>query len=95
MNAGSDSLTELCESARQLLRMDRAGIQLLDARARRLEMLAHAGDMPADPPRYYDVDGMPNVRRCLDGGRVMFAEDVEALDGPRTRTCWPTSACAR
>ena len=83
VDAGAGALTELCESARQLLGMDRAGIQLIDTGASRLELLAFAGDMPANPPRYYPLDALPNVRHCLDTGRVLFAEDALRLDIPQ------------
>ena len=86
VDAGAGALTELCESARHLLGMDRAGIQLLDAGSQRLELLAHAGDMPANPPRYYPLDALPNIRHCLDTGRVLFAEDALRLDIPQNHS---------
>jgi GAF domain-containing protein/anti-sigma regulatory factor (Ser/Thr protein kinase) len=86
VDTGAGALTELCESARQLLGMDRSGIQLLDAAAGRLELLAHGGDMPASPPRFYPLDSMPNMRWCLDTGKVLFAEDVLRLDTPQNHS---------
>lgn len=85
VDAGQAALTELCESARQLLKMDRAGIQLFDPAAARLELLASSGDMPDNPPRYYPLDQLPIVRSCIESGDVFFAKDVEQLNIPQNR----------
>jgi GAF domain-containing protein/anti-sigma regulatory factor (Ser/Thr protein kinase) len=85
IDAGPSTLVALCESARALLRMDRSGIQLLDAKDGRLELLAHAGDMPPDPPRFYDLSALPLIRRCLESGQLSLVDDVQRLgdDEPR------------
>jgi GAF domain-containing protein len=85
VDAGQAALKELCESARQVLKMDRAGIQVLDAAAARLELLASSGDMPENPPRYYPLDGLPIIRSCFETGKVFFAEDIEQLDIQQNR----------
>lgn len=76
VDAGAGALAELCEAARQLLGMTRAGITLLDPRSRRLELLAGSGDMPPNPPRFYRVDDIPVIGRCLETGQILLAEDV-------------------
>ena len=76
VDAGPGALSELCEAAQRMLSMDRAGILLLDARARRLELLAFAGDMPPNPPRLYPLAELPLVTRCLNDGEVLFSDDV-------------------
>lgn len=86
VDAGPGALVELCEAARQLLGMDRAGIALLDPRAHRLELLTCSGDMPPDPPRFYPLDDLPLVSRCLEAGRVLLAEDVRREPFPQNST---------
>ncbi len=77
VEVGATALVDLCESARHLIGMDRAGIQLLDAKAARLELLAHCGDMPANPPRYYNLADLPNVRLCLEKRQVLCVDDID------------------
>jgi GAF domain-containing protein/anti-sigma regulatory factor (Ser/Thr protein kinase) len=76
IDAAPSSLGNLCESANQLLAMDRAGILLFDAKTDRLEMLAYAGDMPAEPPKFYDVAKLPHIRSSLETGQIFFAETL-------------------
>jgi GAF domain-containing protein/anti-sigma regulatory factor (Ser/Thr protein kinase) len=83
IDSGSAALYELCESARHLMAMDRAGIQLLDAKAGRLELLAYAGDMPRNPPRYYAINELPNIQSSLQSGEVMLVDDVHRLPRPK------------
>jgi GAF domain-containing protein/anti-sigma regulatory factor (Ser/Thr protein kinase) len=82
IDAGPSTLVALCESARTLLRMGRCGIQIVDAKADRLELLAHAGDMPPNPPRFYDLAELPTIRQCLDSGQLFLVDDVTRLDQP-------------
>jgi two-component sensor histidine kinase len=76
-------LVELAEASRRLLRMDRAGVLLLDESAGSLELLADAGDMPPDRPQTYLLADLPACRRALEGGEPVFVESVpEQEDGP-------------
>jgi GAF domain-containing protein/anti-sigma regulatory factor (Ser/Thr protein kinase) len=85
IDAGPSTLVALCESARTLLRMSRCGIQIVDAKADRLELLAHAGDMPANPPRFYDLTKLPMIRQCLDSGQLSFFDDVTRIEQPHNQ----------
>lgn len=81
--AGPGALGRLCEEARQLLRMDRAGILRLDrGGAGTLKLLAWAGRTPPDPPRSYALDDLPACRQCLATGEVLLARDVGAAAFP-------------
>lgn len=81
---GSDKevLTQLAEAARELLKMDRAGVSILHPQNQVLEILAAAGDMPASYPRFFPLARTPASKRCIEQNEMIFVEDARKLDMP-------------
>ena len=76
LGAGAGVLDQLAESARGLVGMSKALICLLDERKRKLEVIASAGDLPADFPRVFKLERLPMCSESLHTGRVLLEQDL-------------------
>ena len=76
LGAGSPVLDQLAGAACRLLGMSRAAISLLDEQKRTIEIVASAGDLPANSPRVFSLADLPYCTECLDTGHPVFAQDI-------------------
>jgi two-component sensor histidine kinase len=73
---------ELAKAAGRLLGMSRSGVCVLDDSGRTLEVIAAAGDMPAQFPKVFNLDRLPVCSHCLESKTVYFSGDIRRTPQP-------------
>jgi two-component sensor histidine kinase len=76
------ALDALAEAAGKLLAMDRAGVSLVDVEKDSVEVVAAAGDMPAEFPRHFKLDQLPAISYCVQSNELIFESDIRNVTRP-------------